>query len=190
MIWIKICGITSEADAEAAIGAGASAIGLMFAPSSRRVTLDVAKGIAETVRGRVELVGVFKETGTVEAIAAVVGFDRIQIHGESPLVVSVPVLRAIRPDFLDQAAVGEGETTLIDGSEGQGIGFDWARLRSRPGRFVIAGGLTPENVAEAIASSRPYGVDVSSGVESVPGRKDPGKMARFVEAARRTDGSR
>ena len=190
MTWIKICGITSKADAEAAISAGASAIGLVFAPSSRRVTVGAASVIAEAVRGRVEIVGVFKEAGLVEAVDAAIRFDRVQIHGDAPIAVSVPVLRALRPELLDGNVAIDGETTLIDGSEGQGIAFDWAQLRSRSGPFVIAGGLTPENVGDAVAQARPFGVDVSSGVESVPGRKDPEKMARFVEAVRRSDVSR
>jgi phosphoribosylanthranilate isomerase len=187
MTWIKVCGITSKPDAEAAIRAGASAIGLVLSPSPRRVTLEKALGIAEIARGRIEVVGVFKDASAVESAHAIVGFDRIQFHGDAPLVVPVPVLRAIRPEALDDSAPSEWKTTLIDGSEGQGMRFDWTRLRSRPGCFVIGGGLTPENVGEAIAVARPFGVDVSSGVESAPGRKDPDKMTRFVEAVRRAD---
>lgn len=190
MTWIKVCGITSKADAEAAIQAGVSAIGLVFAASPRRVTLEKALGIAALARGRVQVVGVFKDPGLVEAANAVVRFDLVQIHSDAELHLPIPVLRAVRPEFLDHRVVSEGETTLIDGSEGGGTAFDWARLRSRPGRFVIAGGLTPENVSAAVTVARPFGVDVSSGVESVPGRKDPGKMARFVEAVRRIDGTR
>ncbi|HQZ16218.1 MAG TPA: hypothetical protein PLD86_04995 [Vicinamibacteria bacterium] len=114
----------------------------------------------------------------------------MQFHGDAPLEVPVSVLRAIRPEALDRPASHEGETTLIDGSEGRGVAFDWTRVRPRTGPFVIAGGLTPENVGEAIAVARPFGVDVSSGVESAPGRKDPDKMARFVLAVRRADGVR
>lgn len=187
MTWIKVCGITSKADAEAAIQAGVSAIGLVFAASSRQVTLEKALGIAAIGRGRAQVVGVFRDASLVEAAHAVIRFDLIQIHGAAPLHIPVPVMRAIRPEFLDQSVVGEGETTLIDGSEGKGITFDWARVRSRPGRFVIAGGLTPENVGEAIGAARPFGVDVSSGVERAPGLKDQEKLARFVDAVRRAD---
>jgi len=190
MTWIKVCGITSKPDAEAAIRAGVSAIGLVMAPSPRRVTLEKAVGIAEVSRGRVEIVGVFRDAASVESAQAVVRFDRIQFHGGAPLDVPVPVLRAIRPDALDEFVPHEGETTLIDGSEGRGVGFDWTKVRARPGCFVIAGGLTPKNVGEAVAVARPFGVDVSSGVESAPGRKDADKMIRFVEAVRRADGVR
>ena len=189
MTWIKVCGITSKADAEAAIKAGVSAIGLVMAPSPRRVTLEKALGIAAIARGRVEVVGVFKDASAVENAHAVVGFDRIQFHGDERLDLPVSVLRAIRPEALDRPPY-EWETTLIDGSEGTGVAFDWARVRERSGCFVIAGGLTPENVGEAVAVARPFGVDVSSGVESAPGRKDPEKMARFVLAVRRADAVR
>ena len=189
MTWIKICGITSPKDAEAAIKAGVSAIGLVFAASSpRRVTLEQARKIAALARDRVQLVGVFTEAGEVAAAHELVAFDLVQIHGDAPLDVAVPLMRAVRPEHLDQTAFDESEIALIDGSEGKGIAFNWARVRSRAGRFVIAGGLTPENVGNAIAAARPYGVDVSSGVESARGVKDPVKIDRFVEAVRRADG--
>lgn len=190
MTWIKICGITSKPDAEAAIRAGVSAIGLVMAPSPRRVTLEKALGIAAMARGRVEVVGVFKDAKAVESAHAIVGFDRVQFHGDALLEIPVSVLRAIHPDALDRGVANEGEATLIDGSEGKGVTFDWRRVRSRPGCFVIAGGLTPENVGEAVTAARPFGVDVSSGVESALGRKDPDKMARFVLAVRRADAAR
>jgi phosphoribosylanthranilate isomerase len=136
------------------------------------------------------VVGVFKEAAAVGSAHAIVGFDRVEFHGDAALEVPVSVLRAIRPEALDESASHEGEATLIDGSEGKGITFDWTRVRSRPGCFVIAGGLTPENVGEAVTVARPFGVDVSSGVESAPGRKDPDKMARFVLAVRRADALR
>jgi phosphoribosylanthranilate isomerase len=187
MTWVKVCGITSKADAEAAIEAGVSAIGLVFAPSSRHVTLEKAVGIAAFARGLVQVVGVFRDPAQAIATNAVIRFDAIQIHDSTPLNLPVPVLRAVRPECLDRCSVAEGETMLIDGSEGKGIAFDWGRLRNRPGRFVLAGGLTPDNVGEAVLLAKPFGVDVSSGVESSPGRKDREKMARFVDAVRRID---
>ena len=190
MTWIKVCGITSKADAEAAITAGVSAIGLVFAPSPRRVSLEKALGIAALARGRVQVVGIFKDPAAATATHAIIRFDLIQIHSSTPLALPVPVLRAIHPEKLEQCVVDEAETLLIDGSEGKGIAFDWTRVRSRPGRFVIAGGLTPDNVGNAVAQARPFGVDVSSGVESSPGRKDSGKMTQFVEAVRRFDDRR
>ena len=191
MIWIKICGITSPADALAALDAGVSAIGLIFAPSPRQVTQTQALEIAACVRDHAEIVGVFKDASLVPAAHAAVHFDRIQIHSDAPVECDVPVMRALRPDALSQnITLREGDMTLIDGSEGRGLAFDWMRARPMPGRVVIAGGLTPENVGEAIAWLHPFGVDVSSGVERAPGLKDPRKMTRFVEAARRADGAR
>lgn len=187
MTWIKICGITSSQDAEAAIQAGASALGLVFAPSPREVSIEQAREIAALARGRIEVVGVFKDVALVEAAHAALRFDRVQIHGPALLDISVPVIRAIRPDQRGQNPREGGEITLIDGSEGRGESFDWSSVPPHHAPFVIAGGLTPENVGEAIAIARPHGVDVSSGVESAPGRKDPGKMARFVAAVRKAD---
>ncbi len=188
MTWIKVCGITTPRDAEIAIDFGASAIGLIFAPSSREVSRERARDIARSVRGRAELVGVFKEVFSVRAVHEAVGLDRAQIHVSGRPDVSLPILRAIRPEELATwQDVAVEETILIDGSEGRGLTFDWnlARPVSRP--FVLAGGLTPSNVEEAITKARPMGVDVTSGVESVPGHKDENKLALFLEAVRRAD---
>lgn len=187
MTWIKVCGITSIEDAEAAIQAGVSAIGLVFASSPRQVSIELARGIGAIARGRIEVVGVFRDVALVEKAQAAVGFDRIQIHGDALLELPVPVIRAVRPGQLGKNPQGEGQITLIDGSEGRGETFDWALVRPHRGRFVIAGGLTEANVGEAMAMARPYGVDVSSGVETAPGQKDPVKMARFVAAVRKAD---
>ena len=188
MIWIKICGITTPRDAEIAIDLGASAIGLIFAPSSREVSLERARDIARSVRGRAELVGVFKEISTVRSVHEAVGLDRAQIHVPGRPDVSLPILRAIRTEELATCKdVPVEETILIDGSEGRGLTFDWSRAASVSRPFVLAGGLSPTNVEEAIARARPMGVDVTSGVESVPGRKDESKLALFFEAVRRAD---
>lgn len=187
-MWIKICGITTSRDAQIAIDLGASAIGLIFAPSRREVSIGRAREIARTVRGHAELVGVFKEISSVRAVHEAVGLDRAQIHVAGRPDVSVPILRAIRPEELAGCDdVPAEETILIDGSEGRGLTFDWTlgRAVSRP--FVLAGGLTPSNVEEAIQKARPMGVDVTSGVESAPGQKDEDKLARFFEALRRAD---
>ena len=191
MTWIKVCGITSKPDAEAAIRAGVSAIGLVMAPSPRRVTLEKAIGIAAIARGRVEVIGVFKDAIAAASAHAIVGFDRIQLHGAAPANVEVPLLRVVRPEGLAEARDPRpGETTLIDGSEGHGVAFDWSKARGARGSVVIAGGLTPENVGEAVTVARPFGVDVSTGVEASPGRKDPDKLARFVMAVRKADAER
>ena len=188
MTWIKICGITTPRDAEIAIDLGASAIGLIFAPSSREVSLERARDIARLVRGRAELVGVFKEISSVRSVHEAVGLDRAQIHVSGRPDVSLRILRAIRPEELATwKDVPVEETILIDGSEGRGLTFDWSLARSVSRPFVLAGGLSPTNVEEAIVKARPMGVDVTSGVESVPGQKDENKLALFFEAVRRAD---
>ena len=188
MTWIKICGITTPRDAEIAIDLGASAIGLIFAPSSREVSLERARDIARSVRGRAELVGVFKDISSVRMVHEAVGLDRAQLHVSGRPDVSLPILRAIRPEQLAKwKDVSVEETILIDGSEGRGLTFDWSPARSVSRPFVLAGGLSPTNVEEAIVKARPMGVDVTSGVESVPGQKDENKLALFFEAVRRAD---
>jgi phosphoribosylanthranilate isomerase len=189
--WIKICGTTSCEDAAMAIDLGATAIGLIFAPSRREVSIVRAREIASLARGRVEIIGVFKEALRVRAVHEAVGLDRVQIHGTEVPDVSLPRLRAVRPeDLARREGLLEGELLLIDGSEGRGRTFDWTLARHVPHPFVLAGGLTPQNVSEALEQTRPFGVDVTSGVESVPGRKDYEKMARFIEAARRFNAGR
>ncbi len=191
MIWIKICGITTPGDAVQAIDSGASAIGLIFAPSRREVSIERAREIASVVRGRAELVGVFKETATIRAVYEAVRLDRIQIHGSGAPGIPVPVIRALRPQDIGRVHnPAEGEMTLIDGSEGRGQAFDWSLALGTPRPFVLAGGLTPENVGEAIRITRPYGVDVASGVEAEPGRKDPEKVRRFCAAVKEVDDAR
>lgn len=183
--WIKICGITNLADAELAIAQGASAIGLIFAPSQREVTIAQAVNLVRPLRGRVEVVGVFKELQSVRAVHEAVGLDRAQIHVPGDPGVDLPILRALRPADLARAAdVPAQEWILIDGSEGRGLTFDWKLAHTVRRPFVLAGGLTPDNVAEAIQVARPRGVDVTSGVEHTPGRKDPAKLTRFITAAR------
>lgn len=191
MTWIKVCGITSEGDAQAAVLAGASAIGLVFAPSPRRVSPAAARRIADSVRGRVEVVGVFKEPADVGPAHEAVRFDRIQIHHSASLEVAVPVLRALAPAAAESYQPKEGETLVIDGSEGRGQSPDWTQFGTdRLSRSVVAGGLTPDTVGAVVERLRPFGVDVSSGVESAPGRKDPVLMARFVAAVRSADACR
>lgn len=191
MTWIKICGITSADDAQRAIDLGASAIGLIFAPSKRQVSLTQAREIASVVRGRAELVGVFKEIASIPGVHEATGLDRLQIHGPGNPGLLLPVLRAVRPEDLDRLpAACEGETILIDGSEGQGRSFDWTLARAVPGPFVLAGGLTPENVGDAIRIAQPFGVDVTSGVEATPGVKDMDKLCRFFAAVKEADRER
>ena len=197
---LKICGMTRVSDALHAVREGATAIGFVFWKGSPRyVEPDVAGEIAAALPSTVTTVGVFVDE-SVEGIRETVrmaGLRMVQLHGEEPVSyadrLGQPVMRAVT---LDNAIAIEqtwpkGTTLLLDSTDPtrQGSGravVDWARAMdiARDRRVVLAGGLTPDNVAEAIMTVRPIGVDVSSGVESAPGVKDLDKVARFVANAR------
>lgn len=199
---VKICGITRIEDATAAARAGADAIGLVFEPKSPRcVNLDQALAIARAVPPFVTVVGLFVDPApdAVEAILGRVRLDLLQFHGgETPEQCRRyhrPYIKAIhmRPDvnLPEQArryADAEGlllDTAVADVAGGSGRRFDWSRIPGDVGKPVIlAGGLTPENVAEAVRTVRPFAVDVSSGVERSRGVKDPDKIVAFLEAVR------
>jgi len=208
MVRVKICGITAWADAKLAIDAGADALGFNFyPPSPRAVTPAQAWGIIRRLPPLVEAVGVFVNWSppAVAALASALGLHAIQLHGEeSPAVVAEfaeahPVIKAfrVRPGFRP-AVLGRyhrAAAFLLDGFHprlrgGTGNQFDWsmARRARRYGRIVLAGGLAPENVAGAIREVEPFAIDVCSGVESKPGKKDPERLRelmREVEAANR-----
>lgn len=203
---VKICGITSLADAIAAVEAGADAVGFMFYERSPRyIKPEVAAAISQQLPGYVVRVGVFVNApvDVVKAARATCSLDVLQFHGDEPPeyclqfdarimkafrirdVKSLEVLPAYRTDFwlLD---------TYVPGAlGGTGETFNWqlaidAKRFGRP--IFLAGGLTPENVADAVRIVQPYGVDVSSGVESAPGKKDRAKLRAFVQAAKRVSG--
>jgi phosphoribosylanthranilate isomerase len=199
-MFIKVCGITRLTDALHATQQGASALGFVFWPRSPRgVTPERAAEIIRELPSNVMTVGVFVNE-TVEGIRDVVarsGVTTVQLHGDEPSgfaeALGWPVLRSVTvDDALDTCSTWpSGTTFLVDAADrvrrgGTGALVDWARAAevARRWRVVLAGGLTPENVQEAIATVRPFGVDVSSGVESAPGVKDLDKVARFVAAAR------
>jgi phosphoribosylanthranilate isomerase len=207
MILIKICGITNWPDAKAACDAGANMLGFNFYEKSlRRVsTVEAATMRAKLPQG-VQAVGLFVNANPAEinSLHAFVRFTGAQLHGdESPAIVSevsrtVPVVKAFRvaADFplstLDK--YHDAFAFLIDGSRagqfgGTGASADWnvARRAAVAHRIILAGGLTPENVGAAIRSVRPYAVDVASGVESKPGRKDHARMKEFIDEVRRTE---
>lgn len=202
-LFVKVCGVTSAGDARMAAEAGADAIGLVFWPKSpRAVGIAAARRIAAAVAAPVVRVGVFVDAAAAEIVRIVeaVGLDLVQLHGDE------------RPELLEQLPrrawkalrVGAGLTAgdvapwaraaglLLDARVpgtpgGTGRSFDWtmtAAVRERIGFLVLAGGLDASNVGRAVAVARPDGVDVSSGVESAPGRKDAAKVRAFVEAAR------
>ena len=211
LLKIKICGITNMPDAEAAVQAGADALGFMFyASSPRHITPDQASKIIRRLPPFVAKVGVFVNapTPSVLDIARHCGLDTLQFHGDEspeecadPSLAACKCLKAFR--MRDHSTLRElapfaekVDAFLLDSYTpnqrgGTGARFNWdlaveARSAGRP--VILAGGLTPDNIAEAVAKVRPYGVDVSSGVEVRPGLKDSAKMENFVREARRAAG--
>ena len=202
---IKICGITNLEDAQVAVEAGADALGFVFCASSPRcVAPKAVAAITRHLPGRVLRVGVFVDAAptTILQTVSACRLDAVQLHGdESPefcdALAPFPVWKAFRVrnrDVLQQLAAYREMTAawLLDGYvEGQpggaGATFNWdlaieAKQLAHP--IVLAGGLTPENVTEAVRLVRPAAVDVSSGVESAPGRKDPDKVRALIAAVR------
>ena len=203
MVKAKVCGITTPEDALAAASSGADAIGLVFAESPRRVSLEEAREIAAALPEGVLKVGVFvnEEPEEVLRIAREVGLDYAQLHGdETPETVTflreggVKVMKALRVRDEGSLAAMEGygaDLVMLDAwSEkargGTGERFDWALAKSLRGRgnIVVSGGLSPENVREAISFFEPYGVDASSSLEEAPGKKNEERVRRFVSAAK------
>ena len=202
MTRVKICGITDFEDARDAALLGADAIGLNFHPSSPRY-IDPARAakIIERLPPFVTPVGIFvnhPDPQNLEDFAVSVGLHAVQLHGsETPdycsMIQRVKVVKSFRVDSTFRVdslrSYGNG-TFLLDGcSPGTGTSFSWDRAfgANAFGSIIIAGGLNPENVGEAIGTLHPFGVDVASGVESKPGKKDYEKMRRFIEAVYRAD---
>jgi phosphoribosylanthranilate isomerase len=199
-MFLKVCGITRLTDALHAVNHGATAVGLVFWPRSPRfVTPEAAADIVAALPSTVMAVGVFvnEPVDAINAVAAQVRLTAVQLHGDEPPAYAAalpwPVLRAVTVQSARAAceAWTPDTTLLVDAADperrgGTGVTVDWpqAAMLARERRIVLAGGLTPANVAEAIEAVRPYGVDVSSGVEEAPGVKDLDKVARFLEQAR------
>jgi tryptophan synthase beta chain/phosphoribosylanthranilate isomerase len=196
---VKICGLTAVEEALAAVEAGADAIGLNLVPGTPRALEEgSARAIADAIRGRAVRVGVFRDAPLERVCAAVdaIGLDLVQLHGDEPpeyvRALGVPVLKALPVDasLATRAAEYPDEVELLlDHPAGGGSGKPWdfqiaRRITSHGRRVWIAGGLSPENVAEAVRLARPHGVDASSSLESAPGRKDPERVRAFVAAAR------
>jgi phosphoribosylanthranilate isomerase len=201
-VLVKICGITSEADALLAVGLGADALGFVFAPSPRQVAPQAVRRIIERVPPEIMTVGVFRNEARTRVVDIVngIGLRAAQLHGDETaedtrwvaerIPFAIKAFPAGHPNIarIDDYGV---ETVLVDApSPGSGEVFDWRLAEGvvDPARLIVSGGLTAENVADAIAHLRPFGVDVSTGVESEPGRKDPGKVRAFVRAARAAAG--
>jgi phosphoribosylanthranilate isomerase len=202
-IRIKICGITHPDDAQAAVDAGADLIGLNFVPGTpREVDLKTAEAIATGVEGSVERVAVFQDAryDEIERVLRRVDFERVQFHGneteEQVEEVDLPVIKAIRGADQEAADTYPGALLLLDhpgGGGGGGEAWSWgdaSELIERGYDVILAGGLEPGNVAEALAALGdvlPWGVDVASGVESEAPRKDAAKIAAFIEAVRKAE---
>ncbi len=202
MTKIKICGIKTVTDALAAMDAGADMIGFNFYPKSPRfVEVGMCRNIMSAVRqnGRAKCVGVFVNASVGEILATMdtLGLNLAQLHGdETPEMLTAldgKGFKAFRgiPESVDGFARSESPVFLVDASVkglygGSGVIADWngAAELAKKYPLLLAGGLTPENVAEAVRRVRPWGVDVASGVESAPGEKDPSRMKAFVQAVR------
>ncbi len=222
MTWVKICGTTSLEDAEAAVKAGADALGFIFAPSPRRIELEAVRKIVARLPAKVDKVGVFVDEDMEKVWATVerAGLTAVQLHGhETPRLMKRMVnyrmldkpLGAERPKIFKAIPVGGdpyAALRYVNGAEevlagvlldsaggrtrgGTGTAFDWKAASDfifelgQRFRLVLAGGLTPENVPRALEMFHPWGVDVVSGVEKEPGKKDPGKLTAFIEAVRK-----
>jgi len=233
-LWIKICGNTSledallaveagaPADRSSSVGweAGADAVGFVFAPSPRRVTVEQVAAIVPHLPATVEKIGVFVDASLDEIFATVqsCGLTGVQLHFDAEPELPTKLHERLGPELRILRVVHFGvesaeeiaaqidlhvlnphvDAILVDSLTvsavgGSGVSFDWATARktlfqnAQVRKFVAAGGLSPINVAEAIATLRPWGVDVASGVESAPGRKDPAKVREFVANARVMD---
>lgn len=199
MLWVKICGITNLLDARAAAELGADAVGFVFAPSPRQVSPELAKEIIVCLEGRATTVGVFvnEDLRRMTEIREYCGLDLLQLHGDETehdvAGFGAAAIKAVRVrDRLDEWQDRYPTATLLldtyvpDAHGGTGKTFDWSlavdAARRRP--IILAGGLTPDNVAAAVELVRPFGVDVSSGVEKEPGRKDHEKLADYIRRAK------
>ena len=197
-MFVKICGTTSEEDALLAVAMGADALGFVFAPSPRQVSAALARDIVRRLPPEVLTVGVFRDEIPERVVEIVngIGLKGAQLHGvESPAAVrwvgarvgmTIKVFPAGHP-ALALAPEYAADLIMLDApSPGSGQVFDWG-LAQNGTRLLLAGGLTAENVADAIAQVRPWGVDAATGVEAEPGRKDPRKLRAFIAAARAAD---
>jgi phosphoribosylanthranilate isomerase len=199
MVRVKICGITTVEDALAAIKSGADALGFVFAPSPRQVSPERVRSIIRELPPLVTKVGVFVDAGLEEIrhLKAFCKLDLVQLHGAETehcaeqLGSGVIKAIAVGIERICQEQAYPSTTLLLDtyspsGAGGTGKSFDWllavSVAKRRP--IILAGGLTPENVVEAINTVSPYAVDVSSGVEHAPGRKNHEKMSSFVRRAK------
>ncbi|MGC8514077.1 MAG: phosphoribosylanthranilate isomerase [Acidimicrobiales bacterium] len=197
--FVKVCGITTEQDALLAVALGATAVGFVFAPSKRQVAPGAVADIVKRLPPEVLRVGVFRDEAPerVSLICSRIGLNAAQLHGHEtpeetkwlsgriPLVIKA--FSATDPRVADALQYGAFAIHLDAAQPGSGTTFDWAAASAVPKgeRLIVAGGLNPSNVAEAITVTGCFGVDVSSGVEKAPGHKDPIKVREFIKEATR-----
>lgn len=217
MTWIKICGITNLEDARVAVDAGADAVGFVFYEQSpRRVEVETAREMVAQLPPEIEKVGVFvnQDEHAILDVAGVTGITAVQLHGDNQdpnlaevIVQHEPRLKVLvgiamcrtqpetqaklwNPENLHAFLLDSGNSTKYGGT---GRTFDWEGCKqsieaiARLGRVIVAGGLNPENVPDALKVLHPWGVDVASGVEAQPGKKDPAKVRAFVAAVRQAE---
>lgn len=201
MTRVKICGITTVEDALHAVECGADALGFVFySRSPRAVSAETVKAIVDVLPPFITTVGLFvnEKSETIREIASFCGLDVIQLHGdESPADCILPphrVVKALRvkdESSLANASQYKVSALLLDawvsgtyGGTGHAFNWDLASEVSGRTKLILAGGLSPDNVSEAVRVVRPYAVDVSSGVEMSPGKKDPGKVKAFIRKAK------
>jgi phosphoribosylanthranilate isomerase len=199
-MFVKICGTTSEEDALLAVAMGADAVGFIFAPSTRQIAPAVAGDIAKRLPPEVLTVGVFRDQSPqrVVEIMEQTGLRAAQLHGHETPEQTTWVRRRVRTVIkvfaagdraVADAATYGADVIMLDtpstAGGGSGRVFDWGLAEVPIGqRLLLAGGLGPDNVAEAIARTNPWGVDAVSGIESQPGKKDPRKLRAFIAAAK------
>jgi len=196
---VKVCGITCKEDAEAAVRFGADAIGFVFADSPRKITPDTVKDIISSLPPFIAYVGVFVNGNEKEVrrIANFCGLSILQFHGDETPSYCNKFSRAIKAfrikgkEDIEKIREYSASTWLLDTycegkPGGTGKTFDWSEASelAKEGRVILSGGLTPENVAEAIRVVSPYAVDVGSGVEEYPGKKDHKKIEKFIREAK------
>jgi phosphoribosylanthranilate isomerase len=199
VVQVKICGICDAASASAAVEAGADLLGFHFCPSQRRVSPEQAKAILEGLDLRPTIVGVFidQDQDEVRQIAEFVGLDLLQLHGSEAIGFDAgrPVMKVLKvKDGEIPDADGWPDPVMLDSWSadqrgGTGLTWDWDRARPllSTRKVFIAGGLEPGNVGTVVSVFKPYGVDVSSGVEAWVRVKDPEKVRAFVRAVRLTE---
>lgn len=197
-VFVKICGLTTEEDALLAVAMGADAVGFVFAPSPRQVRPTLVADIVKRLPPEILTVGVFRDESAarVSEIVHTTGLIGAQLHGSEPPAVAKQVAQSVRfvikafaagARAVREAAAYGADCILVDNANpGSGQVFDWSLAAEVPTgvRLMLAGGLAPDNVADAVRSVQPWAVDTASGVESSPGRKDPVKLRAFIANAK------